>query len=105
MNADVSAVIAASRASVLLNGMWLKPSSSGPNSSRYSGPHVAESAPMVLPWKPRMVATTFVRFVARRANFSAPSTASVPLLQRNTRSSAGGRIRASRSYSSARRSL
>jgi hypothetical protein len=97
MNAAVSVVMAASSASGLLNGTCEKPGTSGPNRSRYSGPHVAESAPIVLPWKPRIVATMPVRFVAARANFRAPSTASVPLLQRKNRSRDAGRIAASTS--------
>ena len=92
MNAAVSLVMATSSDSGLLNGTWAKPGTSGPKSSRYSGPQVADSAPMVFPWKPRIVATTPGRFVVARANLSAPSTASVPLLQRNTRSSDRGRI-------------
>ena len=49
MNAAVSLVMAASSASVLLNGTCEKPGTSGPKMSRYSGPHVADSAPNVLP--------------------------------------------------------
>src|SRR6266550_846080 len=48
MNAAVRSVIAASRASGLLNGTCEKSGTSGPNRSRYSGPHVADNAPIVL---------------------------------------------------------
>ena len=105
MNAAVSPVMAASSVSGLLKGTCEKPGTRGPKTSRYSGPHVADNAPIVLPWKPRIVATTPGRFVAARANFSAPSTASVPLLQRKIRSSDGGKSDARTSYTSARRSL
>ena len=105
MKTAVSVVIAAPSASGLLKGTCEKPGTSGPKTSRYSGPHVADRAPIVLPWKPRIVATTPARFVAARANLSAPSTASVPLLQRNIRSSDAGSSEARTSYSSARRSL
>nr|HID12289.1 thiamine ABC transporter substrate-binding protein [Anaerolineae bacterium] len=72
---------------------------------RYSRRQVAERAPIVRPWKPRMAATIFLRPVTRRAILRAPSTASVPELQRNARSSPGGVISASFASSSARRSL
>ncbi len=54
---------------------------------------------------PRTVATTPVRPVLRRANLSAPSTASAPELHRKTRSRPGGAISASLASTCARWSL
>ena len=69
--------------------MWLKPGTSGSKGSRYFFSQVAERAPIVRPWKPRMAATISVRPVSSRANLTAASTASVPELHKKTRTHAG----------------
>ncbi len=50
---------------------------------------------MVRPWKPRIVEMTLVRWVIKRANLSAASTASVPELHKKARSKPGGATRTS----------
>jgi hypothetical protein len=86
------------------------PGISGRKGSWYAGRSVAASAPMVRPWKPPRKATiSCLRSspcsrAQRRANLIAPSFASAPELQKNTRSaneratshsasSAAGRVR------------
>jgi hypothetical protein len=59
------------------------PGTSGPKPSHFDGWPVAESAPIVRPWKPPSSATIRGRAVVFRATFSAASFASAPELQKN----------------------
>ena len=68
-------------------GQKRTPGTSGSKGSRYFAVHVIESDPSVRPWKDRSKATSSVRPWSRpmrRANLMAPSTASVPELQKKT---------------------
>jgi hypothetical protein len=84
--ADVRSETAARKAGASFGGTNRAPGRSGTNGARYAACPVTESAPNVRPWKPSSSATTSERpgFLSR-ANFSAASFASVPLLQKKTR--------------------
>lgn len=60
--------------------------SSGEKPSRKPDSPFTDSEPVVSPWKAWSQYRTLGRPVAYRANFSAVSTASVPLLPKNARS-------------------
>ena len=93
---STSASSTSSSASTRLNSAKRTPGTSGSKGSRYAGVQVAESEKAVRPWKPPRKASTAPRDAPpvvpgpreraqTRANFSAASTPSVPLLQKNTR--------------------
>ena len=103
--AAVSSPTASRSLSGLLKGVKEKPGTRGRKSSRYSFLWVADSAPRVRPWKPRMAETIPVRPVVRRANLIAASTASAPELQRKPRERPGGATAANFFRSRARTSL
>ena len=83
-------------------GTWVTSPGSGRNGSALAGWPVSASAPIVRPWKPPSVATTWVRPVSRDS-LNAASFASAPELQKNTRP--GRPARASSSSASADRRL
>ncbi len=60
-----------------------KPGTSGANGACLASCGVADSAPIVRPWKPPSITTKLPPARWRRASLSAHSTASVPELQRN----------------------
>ena len=103
MTAAVSSLTAARSLSTLLNGTKSNPPSSGSKALRCLW--VAESAPIVRPWNPRIAQTNRRRPVACIASLMAASLASVPELQRNARETPGGVMDASFSRSRARTSL
>ena len=105
MKAEVSAPIARSRPSRSPGSTNVAVWSRGANVSRKLGFQVVASAPSVRPWKLRLSATQPRRRLARNANLSAASLASVPLLQRKKCAKCSGSRARSSASSSARRSL
>ena len=74
---------AAASASASSWGTTLKPGTSGANGACLASCGVADSAPMVRPWKPRSMTTNSPPGRLRRASLIAHSIASVPELQKN----------------------
>ena len=67
------------RSSTRPNGAWKTPGRSGPNPAWYFAfDAVSETEPYVRPWNAPRNATTYGRFVAKRASLIAASTTSVP---------------------------
>src|ERR671914_2633991 len=85
----VSSITASSRDGSLY-GTNLTPSNSGINDFLYFSLYVTESAPNVLPWYPPFIAITPCLPLYLRANFSAASTDSAPLLAKNILFKEGG---------------
>ena len=77
---------AASSAARSFQGTRTASASSGPKPSRKMASPLIVNAPMVSPWKAWSQKTSFERRVAARASLIAASTASVPELQKKTRS-------------------
>ena len=87
MTAAVFSFTAAATAARSPRGTKRTPGTSGSKGSRYLAVQVVESAPIVRPWKAFSKATYSVRpcsLPMRRANFIAPSHASVPELVKKT---------------------
>ena len=80
----VSPVTARRSASGSPYSIWITWPGSGRNGSALAGWPVSDSAPMVRPWKPPLVETTWVRPVSRDS-LNAASFASAPELQSSTR--------------------
>ncbi len=81
----------ASRRARSPKGTRAQPGSSGPKPSLKNSSPTSESGPSVTPWKLESQEIRRGRRVAARANFIAESTASAPVLAKNTASSPGGR--------------
>ena len=87
ITAAVFSFTAAATAERSSRGTKRTPGISGSNGSRYFAVQVVDSAPIERPWKECSKATYSVRpcsFPMRRANFIAPSQASVPEFVKNT---------------------
>ncbi len=76
---------AATSASRSFRGTTVKPGTSGANGACFDSCGVAESAPIVRPWKPPSLTTNSPPGRRLRASFSAHSIASAPELHRKTR--------------------
>ncbi len=72
------------------NGTRAQPGSSGPKPSLKKSSPTIDSGPSVTPWKLESHEIRRGRPVAARANFIAESTASAPVLAKNTASSLPG---------------
>ena len=83
--AAVRSSTARASASLSSRGTTLKPGTSGANGACLDSCGVAESAPIVRPWKPPSSTTKSPPAWRRRAILSAHSIASVPELVKNTR--------------------
>ena len=87
ITAAVFSLTAAAAAARSLRGTKRTPGMSGSKGSRYFAVHVVDRAPIERPWKECSKTTYSVRpcsFPMRRANFIAPSHASVPEFVKKT---------------------
>ena len=103
--AAVFSVMASRIFSALSGATCLTSGIRGINGSRYFLSHVADNAPMVLPWNAPIRAIISGLPVCLRASFMAHSTDSAPLFERNALSNPFGVILTSFSINSARLSL